>query len=170
MRFRQLSRAYGAPGSSWWDWQETSSRDWGALAQPIGNLSGFKAGPTMPRLSTQSRGGLSSGDLVVWAQEHLVSAGARIRIDGSFGSQTQTAVTRFQTSHGLSPTGVLDASDVAGAAPLHARQRDLDVEGRATRAEPPRAVRCGSRPRAPPAFRARRYEIPPHLGAGAGPR
>ena len=25
LRFRQLSRAYGAPGLSWWDWQETSS-------------------------------------------------------------------------------------------------------------------------------------------------
>ena len=25
VRFRELSRAYGAPGVSWWDWQEASA-------------------------------------------------------------------------------------------------------------------------------------------------
>ena len=169
VRFRQLSRAYGAPGLSWWDWQETSSRDWAALAQPIGNLSGFKASPTMPRLSTHSRGGLSSGDLVVWAQEHLVSAGARISIDGSFGSQTQTAVTRFQISHGLNPTGVIDQ----GTWEALLRYPPANVTWTSKGAHASRASASGPLRLAPPGsarLRARRYEIPPHLGAGAGPR
>ena len=41
VRFRQLSRVYGAPGLSWWDWQETRASEWHALSQPIGNLSGY---------------------------------------------------------------------------------------------------------------------------------
>jgi hypothetical protein len=41
IRFRQMSRAYGAAGVSWWDWQESSARDWRAIGQSVGNLSGF---------------------------------------------------------------------------------------------------------------------------------
>ena len=54
VRFRQMSRAYGASGVSWWDWQESSQRDWGAVGQPIGNLRGFTADPTMPTLSVKA--------------------------------------------------------------------------------------------------------------------
>jgi hypothetical protein len=169
VRFRQLSRAYGAPGVSWWDWQESSSRDWHAVGQPIGDLSGFRANPTMPTLSTHSRGGLSSGDLVVWAQEHLVKAGARITIDGSFGGQTQTAVTRFQTAHGLNPTGVVDP--VTWQALL--RYPPVNVTWTSKGAHASAASDGGSlRLRVPGSarLRAKRYEIPPHLGAGRGPR
>jgi Putative peptidoglycan binding domain len=164
-RFRQLSRAYGAPGLSWWDWQETSSRDWHAVGQPVGNLSGFRASPAMPRLSTRSRGGLSSGDLVVWAQEHLVSAGVRVTIDGSFGNQTQSAVTRFQTSHGLNPTGVVDP--VTWQALLRYPPANVTWTSKGARAS--RASAGGSLRLTAPAsarLRARRYEIPRHLGAG----
>ena len=33
--FRSLAAAYGARGLSWWDWQETSTSGWAALAEPL---------------------------------------------------------------------------------------------------------------------------------------
>jgi hypothetical protein len=169
VRFRQLSRAYGAAGLSWWDWQESSGRDWQAVAQPIGNLSSLRANPTMPTLSTGSRGGLSSGDLVVWAQEHLVEAGARITIDGSFGGKTQAAVTHFQSSHGLRPTGVIDAATWQALL----RYPPVNVTWTSKGAHASAASDGGSLLLPAPSsarLRARHYEIPPHLGAGRGPR
>jgi hypothetical protein len=169
MRFRQLSRAYGAPNVSWWDWQETSSRDWGAIAQPIGNLSGAaaKPNPQMPTLSVKSQHGISSGDLVVWAQEHLMKAGARITIDGGFGPKTRTAVESFQTSHGLSPTGVIDA--VTWRALLRYPPETVTWTSKGAHTSAARGsllLQVPSSSRIP----TRRYEIPPHLGAGRGPR
>ena len=165
VRFRQLSRAYGAPGLSWWDWQEANSRSWRAVAQPIGNLSGYRINTRMPTLSTRGRGGLSSGDLVVWAQEHLVSAGARISIDGSYGGRTQAAVTRFQTSRGLSPTGVVDQTTWTALLRYPPANVIWTKNGGAAR------VASGARSLRLPVpasarLRARRYEIPPHLGSG----
>ena len=169
VRFRQLSRAYGAPNVSWWDWQETSSRDWGALAQPIGNLSGAaaKPNPQMPVLSVKSRHGISSGDLVVWAQEHLVKAGARITVDGGFGPKTQTAVENFQTSHGLSPSGLIDAATwqaLLRFPPVSVTWTAKGAHASAGKGSLLLQVPSSSR------IRTRRYEIPPHLGAGRGPR
>jgi hypothetical protein len=168
VRFRQLSRAYGAPGLSWWDWQETSARDWHALWQPIGNLSGYRVNPAMPTLSTNSRGGISSGDLVVWAQEHLLTAGARISIDGSFGPQTQTAVRQFQSAHGLTPSGLLDSATWRALL----RYAPANVTWTSKGAKVARASGGGALELPVPAsarLRAKRYEIPPHLGAGRGP-
>jgi hypothetical protein len=108
-RFRQMSRAYGATGVSWWDWQEASSRDWLAVGRPAGNLVGVTAAPTMPSLTIRSQGGVWAGDLVVWAQEHLYKAGVTITIDGRFGAETQAAVQTFQVAHGLPVTGMIDA-------------------------------------------------------------
>jgi hypothetical protein len=102
IRFRQLSRAYGAPGISWWDWQVATSPAWHALSQPAGPLAGYA---TYTELGTIGRG--ASGDLVVWAQEHLISAGYAVGVDGGFGGETQQAVADFQTAHGLSPDGVI---------------------------------------------------------------
>jgi hypothetical protein len=169
VRFRQLSRAYGEPNVSWWDWQETSSRDWGALAQSIGNLSGAasKPNPRMPALSVKSRGGVSAGDLVVWAQEHLVKAGARITIDGGYGPKTQSAVVSFQTSHGLSPSGVIDAA--TWSALLRYAPESVTWTAKGAHASAAR----GSLQLPPPSsarIPTRRYEIPPDLGAGRGPR
>jgi hypothetical protein len=166
VRFRQLSRAYRAPNVSWWDWQETSSRDWSALAQPTGNLRGYNASPRMPTLSTRSRGGLSSGDLVVWAQEHLVKAGARMTIDGSFGNQTQTAVTRFQTSHGINPTGVLDAVTWQALLRFPPVSVTWTSKGAVASAASDDGGPLRLRPPSSSRLRAKRYEIPPHLGAG----
>jgi lysozyme family protein len=41
----------------------------------------------------------------VWAQEHLVTAGEPITIDGGFGPQTLAAVESFQSAHGLPVDG-----------------------------------------------------------------
>ncbi|MEA2399250.1 MAG: hypothetical protein QOK25_2806, partial [Thermoleophilaceae bacterium] len=47
------------------------------------------------------------GDLVVWAQEHLISAGYAVGVDGGFGAKTEKAVKLFQGAHGLTPDGVI---------------------------------------------------------------
>jgi hypothetical protein len=101
-RFRQLSRAYGAPGLSWWDWQETSAAEWQALSQPVGTLQGFS-----PAASVASLGRGAQGDVVVWAQEHLASAGYPVTIDGTFGPGTRSAVMRFQRAHSLPAIGLI---------------------------------------------------------------
>jgi hypothetical protein len=100
--FRQVSRAYGAPGVSWWDWQEASGGAWHAISQPVGWLSSYT-----PVTALASLGQGAQGDLVVWAQEHLVGAGQRITIDGSFGPKTKSAVGRFQTAQGIPAIGTI---------------------------------------------------------------
>ena len=104
IRFRQLADAYGAHGVSWWDYQEATGSNWHGIAVPTARPAGFVADPAV---ATLTRGW--KGDLVVWAQEHLDTAGDRVSVDGDFGPQTQAAVERFQTAHGLAPTGVIDA-------------------------------------------------------------
>src|ERR1700753_3692226 len=47
------------------------------------------------------------GDLVVWMQEHLVSAGYPIEISGDYGYHTLLDVEAFQTSHGLRADGII---------------------------------------------------------------
>jgi hypothetical protein len=102
LRFRQLSRVYGAPGLSWWDWQEATPSQWTALSRPVGSLTGYVANETMPDI-----GQGSSGDMVVWAQEHLNTAGEPIAVSGDFGYHTLLAVQAFQTAHGLTADGVI---------------------------------------------------------------
>ena len=102
-RFRQLSRAYGSHGVSWWDWQEATNIGWNALSRPAGSLKGLRRRTRRWRASSKG----SRGDLVVWAQEHLISAGYKIGIDGGFGGSTQAAVQAFQTAHGLTDDGIV---------------------------------------------------------------
>jgi Putative peptidoglycan binding domain len=102
-RFREVSKSYGALGVSWWDWQEAPTSAWRALSQQVSWLPSFTP---VVGMATLGRGAL--GDMVVWAQEHLVSAGDPVSIDGSFGPATQRAVENFQTAHGLALTGVVD--------------------------------------------------------------
>src|ERR1700753_4275184 len=47
------------------------------------------------------------GDLVVWMQEHLVSAGYPIQISGDYGYHTLLDVEAFQTAHGLGADGII---------------------------------------------------------------
>jgi hypothetical protein len=98
-RFRALAGAYGASGVNWWDWQEARTRGWQALAAP---LTASAAAPTLPYPVLGSK---SRGDLVVWAQQHLASAGYSVRIDGVYGASTVTAVSAFQAAKGIPVTG-----------------------------------------------------------------
>ena len=160
-RFRQLSRAYGAGGVSWWDWQDAGARSWHALSQSVASLN-FSAYPAMAKIK---RG--SSGDLVVWAQEHLYSAGFRTTIDGGFGPHTLSAVRSFQRTHGLSADGVI--GQLTWAALLrYPPARVTWTSGGARAASAAGAGLTLSLPKSA-RLRARRYEIPPHLGAGRGP-
>jgi hypothetical protein len=102
IRFRQLSRTYGAPGVSWWDWQQASTAGWRGISIGAGNLTGVTPTASMPILQLHS-----AGDLVVWAQEHLVSAGYSTAVDGSYGPSTQAAVQSFQTAQGLTADGIV---------------------------------------------------------------
>lgn len=169
IRFRQISRAYGATGVSWWDWQQSSTRDWRALGRPAGNLSGFTAQASPPLLSLRSQGGIWAGDLVVWAQEHLVKAGQPVQIDGSYGPETQAAVEQFQSVHGLPVTGLVDvptwqallAYKAAAVTWLRQKGKTVAVASRTRlRLSVPWSARLP----------ARGYEIPRDLGAGRTPR
>ena len=104
VRFRQLASAYGANGLSWWDWQETTGRGWQAIGQSVSSLSGFAPATGYPVLSKGS-----SGDPVVWMQEHLATAVPSTPTSGVFDSGTQKAVESFQSSHGLTVDGVVGA-------------------------------------------------------------
>jgi hypothetical protein len=100
--FRQLSRVYGAPGVSWWDWQSASSASWTALSRPVGRSANATAYTPIASLGKGAK-----GDLVVWAQEHLITAGYPVTVDGDFAQQTLSAVEQFQAAHGLTANGVI---------------------------------------------------------------
>ncbi len=102
IRFRQLSRTYDAPGVSWWDWQQANDTAWKAISIGAGNLAGVTASAGTAVLQLKS-----VGDLVVWAQEHLVTAGCATAVDGDYGPSTQSAVESFQTAQGLTADGVI---------------------------------------------------------------
>jgi hypothetical protein len=102
IRFRQLSRAYGAAGVSWWDWQEANASEWTAISRPAGTLPGY-----VPYKLTADIGHGARGDMVVWAQEHLISAGYPIAVSGTFGYHTVLDVEAFQTAHGLTADGII---------------------------------------------------------------
>jgi hypothetical protein len=83
--FRRYSASYGTV-PSWWDWQETNTREWGALgARRLG----------------------AKGDLVVWAQERLITAGQDLEVNGIFNRPMRRAVRAFQEEHGLEGDGQL---------------------------------------------------------------
>ena len=162
-RFRQLSRYYGAPGVSWWDWQEAPARAWHAVSQPIGLLSSFRA---YTKLATLRVG--DQGDVVVWAQEHLLGAGQSVSVDGSYGPAMKAAVRRFQLSKGLRP-----ASGTLGTLTWRAllRSRPASVRWTAGGARIASAARAGNGPFDAPvplsaSLPAKRDEIAGSGGAG----
>jgi Putative peptidoglycan binding domain len=100
--FRQLSLAYHAASVSWWDWQEASGAAWSAVSVPIGRLSGANVTTTYASLGQGAQ-----GDVVVWAQEHLRAFGYHVAVDGAYGPATTSAVSRFQSAHGIGATGTI---------------------------------------------------------------
>jgi hypothetical protein len=104
LRFRQLAVAYGARGTSWWDWQETSFAGWAALAAPLAPLAPAAAlGPPAPTLARGTR-----GDLVVWVQQHLLAAGQPVRVNGVYDARTIKAVRSVQAVGKLPASGAVD--------------------------------------------------------------
>jgi peptidoglycan hydrolase-like protein with peptidoglycan-binding domain len=105
-RFRSLALSYGANGVSWWDWQETTGKEWSALHAAVHGVSGFTPTVTHPLLKKGSK-----GDMVVWAQELLVSAGqTQLPVTGIYAARTKAAVVSFQSQKGLGADGVLGTS------------------------------------------------------------
>ncbi len=97
--FRRYSATYGA-APSWWDWQETTAPEWAALGASAGDekIPGLEPAVEYPLLKLGAK-----GDLVVWAQEKLLTAGAEIEVNGIFERATRRAVRAFQEAHGLEP-------------------------------------------------------------------
>ena len=121
-RFRALAAARGAAGISWWSWQSGSARSFRAVAAPFAPLAP-PPDDGWPTLGRRSR-----GYLVVWAQQHLLSAGKPLRVTGTMTSATRAAVSAFQAERGLAPTGSVDARTwpallAHGPAPVKWRRR-----------------------------------------------
>ena len=85
---------YGAAGVSWWDWQEATllGVDAPYRVRPV-TLAGYSSYALMAPIKAGAK-----GDLVVWAQEHLIAAGYRPGVDGGFGANTRRAVLSFQSA------------------------------------------------------------------------
>ena len=108
LRFRSLSAFWGAPGVSWWDWQEAPS----ALWAPVGSTLPWPSASTPKPDWITIASSRSKDDLARWAQMHLNAAGAKpqLALDGSFGPATRAAVIAFQTAHSLPATGSVGTS------------------------------------------------------------
>jgi len=105
VRFRQLARAYGARGVSWWVWQHANEREWAAVGSALPDLTGFAAPSEWPALRRGSK-----GDPVVWLQMHLLAAGQSVTVNGSFDAATDTALRAVQSGAGLPASGATDAA------------------------------------------------------------
>jgi hypothetical protein len=163
-RFRELSRAYGAAGVSWWDWQEATSAAWMALSRPAGALTGYQPYTLMAPIKKGAK-----GDLVVWAQEHLISAGYGLGVDGGFGGNTRRAVLGFQRSHGLTADGIVGPATWSALLRYRPVYIKWSVRGTVRPAAISDAGGAGIRTAPVPSSASRpakRDEIPQHLGAG----
>ncbi len=99
-RFRALARAYGSPGSSFFDLDVAQPAELAALRAPLPRLA--RRALVAPTLHAGA-----CGDEVVQAQELLNAAGAHLPVGGFFGAETARAVSSFQSRHRLAPSGVL---------------------------------------------------------------
>ena len=103
-RFRALAAGRGATGVSWWSWQAAGERSFRAVGAPVAPVAPA-ADDGWPVLGARSR-----GDLVVWAQQHLLAAGKPLRVTGTMTRATRDAILSFQSEHALWPTGLVDAA------------------------------------------------------------
>jgi hypothetical protein len=102
-QFRQLAAAYGAMGFSWYSWQATSTAGWSALDAPLTPGTGITIPTAWPTLGLGS-----TGDQVIWMQEHLAAAEPTTPTTGSFDATTEANLLSFQAAHGLPQSGVTD--------------------------------------------------------------
>jgi hypothetical protein len=151
--FRRFAQSYGGLPPSWWDWQETSGQEWGAVgaASALQPVPGYRLEVVHPTLK---RGG--KGDMVVWAQEHLAAAAADLPVTGVFGRQTARAVHIFKAEHGLPVNAIVDTDT------WNALLTFTPVRGgwASRRARPGARPRPATRPRSA-SLPAKAYEIPP---------
>ena len=73
------------------------------------------------RAAIASRPG-ADGDEVVWAQELLNAAGARLPVGGFYGARTARALAGFQARRGLHANGILDPATWMALLREHARE------------------------------------------------
>ncbi len=114
LRFREEAVDYGAPGWSFWDWQETTASGWRTLAQPLVPLSTVTPDTSYPELAKGAK-----GDPVLWLQEHLATAESAQETTGTFGSQTVAQLEAFQSAHGIAPSGIATAQTWAALLSLN---------------------------------------------------
>jgi len=165
MLFRRFAASYGGQPPSWWDWQETAGAEWGALGakSALKPVTGYRSEIEHPLLKRGSK-----GDMVVWAQEHLVGAGVEVPVTGIFGSQTRTAVRAFQEAHGLEVDGRIGTD--TWQALLSFTPEPVEWAA-AARAQTSVAGRAGAGPVHPAgrplsaSLPAKAYEIPPDAGS-----
>lgn len=166
--FRRYAASYGDGPPSWWDWQETSEKEWAALGARAASqpLTGFRIDPEQPLLKSGDR-----GDMVVWAQEHLISAGAELEVNGIFGKLTRAAVRAFQEGHGLEVDGRIGTDTweaLLRYTPLrvHWSATSTGADGTNARASKAGRVPMAHKPLSA-SLPAKGYEIPPDGGAGS---
>jgi hypothetical protein len=103
--FRGLTVRYQAPGISWWDYAWTSADSvWSGIEGFYTSVAAVQQ-LGYPLLSFGS-----NGDDVVRLQELLARVFPYQRITGTFASETQADLQRFQSIHGLVRTGSTDAA------------------------------------------------------------
>ncbi len=111
--FRSLAGPYGACGTSFWDWQETSAAGWAALAAPL-----TPAHVPQPELTSPLLREGAKGDQVLWLQEHLASVVPAQPTNGIFEATTAANLEQFQSAHGIPVSGETDPSTWAAVLAL----------------------------------------------------
>jgi len=103
-RFRSLWSGYGAGGLSWWSWQSASAGTWAALSKraPAPVAAPDPGWPALAKGTT--------GDQVVWLQQHLAASDSSVKIDGRFSAATSNALKAFQRANGLPASGETDGA------------------------------------------------------------
>jgi hypothetical protein len=107
LRFRRLALANGFGGVSWWSWQHATPQGFRAAGRrPLRAPRNYRPTTAYPALAQGA-----AGDLVVWAQEHLIAGGyLNSAATGNYGKLTTGAVRSFQLAAALPVTGVIDAA------------------------------------------------------------
>ena len=141
------------------------------MARPVGNVPGLRA---QTALASIGRG--AYGDVVVWAQEHLVSAGYAIKVSGKFKARTVDDVMAFQRAHRLGVDGVVGPQTWAALLRYRPARVDWTTDRRLATAARLRTATATARAGRTPTLTlpvplsasapARHDEIPGTLGSG----